>query len=960
MQQNCRRILFRRLTLVLLLVVATEAAFARGIREDIERLPVAMFSVYGSVMDRGLLAAEVEGGVFISWRFFPEEADGITHAGSIGAEGGLTGAAFDIYRNGKKINSQPVSGSTDYFDPAGCAGDAYSVVAIRNGRYANKTKPVAAAARLTAGFDGSAAAQAGYLSIAVQQPPAAVLHHNTEYSATQVQTYKMNHIAVGDVDGCGQMEFLLKWESAAPDVIQQGFTAPVIWDCYRADGTLLWRIDLGINFRGGQHYGIGMLHDFDGDGKAEFMVKTAPGSRVMEVVNGELTGNYAYIGQKFIDENHPKYTPTIVTRWDGSRGWSNEDDYRTRDGNTAADARLVPSTTLQWMADFFYYWKIHPEYTSAKWGSNLQFDEFKARGGFGWWKYPPQTMMGMYPAGYQGDDSMTLNAGRHWDSFIAHNEISEWTEEQWKLLKSIPADPKEFRDSFAMTKEHADALALLWLVNNWIDSNGRDRFRGSGQIFDGPEFYSVFDGATGAELDTIEYAVPRGIATPERYIPDIGILWNDFTGSWDEPYNRINRHIGGVAYLDGKGKNPSVYEVRGYYSRMTLTRYDWDGRTLSGSVITDSGFEVLPNPFASSADIVGGAVARSNFHAGPGRREKVFDKDNPRDELRPSELAGQELAGQILAGQELASWLTRNGSITVQGNHSPSAMDIDGDGRDEIIVGSACFSGDGKLIYTGYYQEYAGSSLTPNGRILKLGHGDSMHLGYFDSDQLIPKYWACLEANIASEVLRNARSGELIYYTQNGSNDQWAGTIADPPRAIAGKFTAEQGWQMYVRSRTSTPAEPDGGASGLRLSDGTQSGENINPATDFSIFWPPDLYTQTCNAHIAAAYAGIGIALNTAGNTVQGWSKNRPAFVGDILGDYREELVLGTEDASEIRIYFNAQKSTHKLATLLSDRRYRVELERQKSCYGQPVYPGFYYGADMNLDVYYNSIKGNE
>ena len=960
MKNNSIKIISAQAVVAIMLLLISTPVCAKGILEVGDNLPIAKFNVYGSVMDRGLLAAETGNGVFVSWRFFPQEAVGVTNSGRIGTRGGLTGAGFDVFRNGIKINGQLITGSTNFLDHDGKEGDVYTVLTVVNGRYVSKTEPVPAAPRLTAGFSGNAPQQAGYISIPVQRPPDAILPDNWQPTGTQTQVYRMDHIAVGDVDGCGQMEFVVKWESAAPDVIHQGFTAPVIWDCYKQDGTLLWRIDLGINFRGGQHYGTGMLHDYDGDGKADFMVKTAPGSRVMEVVDGVLTGNYKYIGQKFIDESHPDYTPTVVTRWDGSRGWKYDDDYRTRDGNTTPASRLIPNTTLNWMSDFFFNMKSHPDYTSAKWGSNLQNDEFQNRGGYGWWKYPPQVMMGMYPSGYQGDErnimmgnaqhtdanGVTQIAGRHWDSFVPNEQVLEWNQQKWQLLKSMPTDPQVFRDSFVMTREHADALALLWLVNNWIDAAGRDRFRGSGHIFEGPEFYSVFNGTTGAEMDTVEYAVPRGIVDNGRYFPDIGLLWNDLTGGWDEPYNRVNRHIGGVAYLGGSGNNPSVYEVRGYYSRMTVTRYDWDGAVLTGKVIVDSGFEVLPNPFASYFNVVGGVVTYSNFHAGPGRKEKVFNKDNPRSEIRPN-----------LSGKELLDWMNKNGSITVQGFHSPSAMDVDGDGRDEIIVGSACFKGDGEVVYAGYYQEYTGTSLVPNGRIQKLGHGDALHVGYFDPDQRIPKFWSCLEANIASEVLKNARTGEVIYHTQNGNNTSWSGNVVDTPRAMVGKFTSEEGWQLFVRGRTSTPLEPDNGASGLRKSDGTQSAYDITPPTDFSIFWSPDLYTQTCNRNIAPAYTGIGIPLSTSGNVVQGGSKNRPAYVGDIFGDYREELVLGTEDASEIRIYFNAQVSTHKLATLQSDRRYRVELERQKSCYGQSVYPGFYYGADMDLSVYFDYLS---
>ena len=85
---------------------------------------------------------------------------------------------------------------------------------------------------------------------------------------------------MGDVDGDGQYEIFLKWEPwNAHDNSHDGMTDPVIIDCYRLDGTRLWRINLGRNIRAGAHYTQFMVYDFDGDGRAEMICKTADGTR---------------------------------------------------------------------------------------------------------------------------------------------------------------------------------------------------------------------------------------------------------------------------------------------------------------------------------------------------------------------------------------------------------------------------------------------------------------------------------------------------------------------------------------------------------------------------------------------------------------------------------------------------------------------------------------------------------
>jgi hypothetical protein len=66
---------------------------------------------------------------------------------------------------------------------------------------------------------------------------------------------------------------------------------------------------------------------------------------------------------------------------------------------------------------------------------------------------------------------------------------------------------------------------------------------------------------------------------------------------------------------------------------------------------------------------------------------------------------------------------------------------------------------------------------------------------------------------------------------------------------------------------------------------------------------------------------------------------------------------VGAGGQHAMRIYFNTEESTHKLASLMTDRRYRVEIARQNTCYNQPTYPGFYYGRDMDFEVYFNTLQ---
>ena len=893
----------------------------------------AFFDVHGTKMDRAAIAALTDDGVFISWRFFPEEASGTD--GTNPADGhGLTGVNFEIHKNGEYL-AGPILNSTNYLDPDGTADDKYVVVATTAAgttdaaSYLNKTQPLTP-------ISGN------YLPIPVQQPAPHIS------PAEEEGVYFMDEMSVFDVDGDGNLEFMVKWLTGNPDVINQGYVGPIILDCYKLDGTLLWRIDLGVNVRAGQHYIQPMLFNFDGSDKAQLMVETAPGSRsaIIDGASNKPTGNWTYIANPSGDGI--SIDPALLaaapqTDWAGNKPWTHEDDYRNNDGHVGNIRE--DGDTFKFMVDFFKNWQGHPEVMEARYGANNDMVKSdKASGGHGWWVYPPQVMLGLYPGDYVGVDGEVPEAGENW-TFIEQEDIPGWTQEQHELLLNLPRDPELFKNH-VITDDEALALTFLWWAENRRQSEG-ERWRGSGHIHTGPEFFTVFDAANGRELDTIPYAVPRGIIGPDgSYTPDIGTMWNDMVTRQDEPYNRVNRHLGAVAYLDGADKNPSALQVRGYYSRTTVTRYDWNGTELSATVLNDTGFEVMSNPFAQNNP----ATGSSNVHGGPGRREASFDPDNP---LRPLEWT---IADVATANQ--------HGSITCQGQHSMSVMDIDGDGKDEIIIGATILNPDGSVRFAGWYQKYEGNSLVPNGPIEKIGHGDSLHAAYFDPEQGTPKLWLCLEGAWADEILIDMLAGEILYYIGPGDLSEWGGG-RDNGRAMAGKFTPEQGWQLITTERNDTPFG-EGTGNGLRTSEGAQSEFDLIPITNASIFWDADLTTQTIAGGPDSGVRTINkvnadgtdwdVVLEAAGTRNSGGTKEQPALVADVLGDYREELILGTIDNSEIRIYFNTEESAYKLASLYTDRRYRCEVARQLTCYNQPSYPSFYYGSDMDWAVYAESI----
>ena len=130
---------------------------------------------------------------------------------------------------------------------------------------------------------GQCAHAAVPLNIPLQIPPGGTTPSGENY------TYTANDLSVGDLDGDGELEYVLKWDPTnAKDNSQSGYTGNVFLDAYELNGTRLWRIDLGRNIRAGAHYTQFMVYDFDGDGRAEVMCKTADATRSG---TGQVIGN---------------------------------------------------------------------------------------------------------------------------------------------------------------------------------------------------------------------------------------------------------------------------------------------------------------------------------------------------------------------------------------------------------------------------------------------------------------------------------------------------------------------------------------------------------------------------------------------------------------------------------------------------------------------------------------------
>ena len=287
---------------------------------------------YVEYLDRGISAVKTGTGMLVSWRFLGSDTDA---------------TVFKLYRDNTLIYTSNAGDATCYLDASGSSSSSYKVETVLNGNTVSTST--------CSMISGNT-----YFDVPLDNP-------NTSL-------YTPNDCSVGDVDGDGEYELFVKWDpNNSQDNSKSGVTDKVYIDCYKLNGTKLWRIDLGINIRAGAHYTQFLVADFDLDGCAEMTCKTADG---------------------------------------------------TIDG-----------------------------------------------------------------------------------------------------------------------------------VGNVIGDSSADYRNSSGYILSGPEYYTLFDGATGAALDTVNYNPQRGTVS-----------------SWGDNYgNRVDRFLGAVAYLDGV--QPYAVTVRGYYTRLTACAY---------------------------------------------------------------------------------------------------------------------------------------------------------------------------------------------------------------------------------------------------------------------------------------------------------------------------------------------------------------------------------------------------
>lgn len=378
------------------------------------------------------------------------------------------------------------------------------------------------------------------------------------------------------------------------------------------------------------------------------------------------------------------------------------------------------------------------------------------------------------------------------------------------------------------------------------------------------QYLTIFDGETGAALWTTDF-IP--------YEMHADSYWGDDSAK----YNRSERYLAAVAYLDGK--HPSIIMCRGYYHDTVIRAYNWDGSELT------------------------------------------------------------------MLWEHNASKENRDTTMYAQGNHNLSIGDIDNDGKDEIVFGSAALDDDGKTV------------LGNTG----LGHGDAMHLNDFNNDGM-QEVFSVKEEQFKkyAEDLRVASTGKHFWESgkvaTSGDNGRGVMDNIDDDYAKENPNALAIGWSSGLAN-----AHDLNGDDLLAKPSSAGKGSFDN----FLVYWDGDLGRELLDANIIQKYdAATGITkrfygpsdgYSLPGAETNNYTKRNPSLVADIWGDWREEIIMPVNKGVDsngtplpnpaLRIFTSTMMTDYRLTTLMHDSQYRMSVAWQNVGYNQPTHTSYYVGS---------------